>query len=106
MKYCLEAWCSMDNSPNITIVNYIATFLHSMCKITSGQRLRLLLYHQIRNSCGSLCKTTVKIISQNNSTTVLRFYNQQAGKLCFTKMFLGIEGATQSRTEQHMTGNT
>ncbi|KAM5198436.1 ras-related protein Rab-26 isoform 5-T5 [Hipposideros larvatus] len=41
---------------------------------------------KIRNSWGSLCKSTTKIIFHNKSTSVFRLDNQQAGKPCFTKI--------------------
>nr|KAF6433761.1 hypothetical protein HJG59_008831 [Molossus molossus] len=41
---------------------------------------------RIRNSRGSLCKNTMKIIFHNKSTSVFRLDNQQAEKSCFTKI--------------------
>lgn len=66
MEFCLEAWCSMDNSLNTITVNYIATFCDSMNKKTTPVgKLRLLFSHQIKNSRYSLCKIS-------KSTSVFR----------------------------------
>ncbi|KAM5198444.1 ras-related protein Rab-26 isoform 13-T13 [Hipposideros larvatus] len=83
----IQAWLTeiqeyaQHNVVLMLLGNKVDSAQERVVKREDGEKLA-----KIRNSWGSLCKSTTKIIFHNKSTSVFRLDNQQAGKPCFTKI--------------------